>query len=435
VSEWYGSLPNGWETKRLKNFLSETKNTVGANSADYTLLSLTKLGIIIRNMDGGGKFPADFGTYKIVDPGQIIFCLFDVDETPRTVGLSNYKGMITGAYNVFNIKNITPKFLEYYFIAIDNVKGLRPLYTGLRKVVTIDKFLQMHIPLPPLPEQDQIVRYLDWKVSQINKLINAKKKEIELLKEQKQAVINNAVTKGGEGWKEMSLGKLGSFRKGHGGSRTDDDENGVACIRYGDIYRTSALILSKPITRINKNATPPYALIEKSEVLFALSGETKTEIGQAVVNNIDEITYTSGDVAIFKSNGYIHPKFLVYAIRCPYLVQQRASAAKGDIIVHISASALKSLKITMPVDYTEQKMIVYYLDKQSEIIDTAINNANRQIELLQEYRTRLISDVVTGKKDVRGIVVPEYETTEETVFAEIENDNENENEQTTEQED
>jgi len=114
-----------WQTRRLKTILKETKDTVGANSSDYQLLSLTKGGVIIRDLSTGkGKFPSDFGTYKIVRSGQIIICLFDIGETPRTVGLSNHNGMITGAYDVFHIENASPRFIEYYFLAIDDVKGI-----------------------------------------------------------------------------------------------------------------------------------------------------------------------------------------------------------------------------------------------------------------------------------------------------------------------
>ena len=80
---------------------------VGGECRKYPLLSLTKGGVILRDVESGkGKFPKDFESYKIVKPGNIIFCLFDVDETPRTVGLSKYEGMITGAYDIFQIKNI-----------------------------------------------------------------------------------------------------------------------------------------------------------------------------------------------------------------------------------------------------------------------------------------------------------------------------------------
>ena len=110
--------------------------------------------------------------------------------------------MITGAYDVFSIENANPRFIEHYFLAIDDIKGLKPYYTGLRKTVSMDKFLNITVPLPPRDEQDQIVRYLDWKVSRINKLINAKRRQIALLGEQKRAVVNHTLTRGGDTWRD-----------------------------------------------------------------------------------------------------------------------------------------------------------------------------------------------------------------------------------------
>lgn len=184
-----------WETRRLKTFVTESKETVGDKSAEHELLSLTKSGVIVRDVSSGkGKFPSDFSTYKIVKSGQIIFCLFDVDETPRTVGLSYNDGMITGAYDVFSINGIVPRFLECFFIAIDDVKGLKPLYTGLRKVVSIDKFLQVQIPTPPLEEQQNIIADLDRKCRSIDDLIEKISAEISLLGEYKTRLISDVVT-------------------------------------------------------------------------------------------------------------------------------------------------------------------------------------------------------------------------------------------------
>lgn len=184
-----------WSTRRLKTFLTESKEVVGEHFAEYDLLSLTKNGVIIRDVSSGkGKFPSDFGTYKVVHPGQIIFCLFDVDETPRTVGLSYNNGMITGAYDVFEVSGIEPKFLEYYFIAIDDIKGLKPLYTGLRKVVNKDRFLQMQIPLPLDAEQKDIVTYLDTRCANIEKITNKLNDEIALFTEYRIRIISDVVT-------------------------------------------------------------------------------------------------------------------------------------------------------------------------------------------------------------------------------------------------
>ena len=121
------------------------------------------------------------------------------------------------------------------------------------------------------------------------------------------------------------------------------------------------------------------------------------------------------------------PHFLVYALRCPYIVAQRASLAKGDIIVHISKGALRQLRVIVP-PIPEQKNIIADLDKQCSFIERAIEIQEQQITLLREYRTRLISDVVTGKMDVRDVEVPQYEAVDEVA----DNDPLNENEEGTE---
>ena len=191
---WLKKIPSNWDIERNKQFLHESKETVGDKSSEYTLLSLTLRGIVVRDLsDNKGKFPASFDTYKVVEPGDMAFCLFDVDETPRTVGLSNHRGMLTGAYDIFHVDGINAQYLYYYYLALDNVKALRPLYTGLRKTININTFLSQKMPVPPRAEQDQIVRFLDWKVSAINKLIGIRRKEIQELEEMKRSKIGAIV--------------------------------------------------------------------------------------------------------------------------------------------------------------------------------------------------------------------------------------------------
>lgn len=191
---WLNEIPANWDLLRNKQFLHESKDVVGDKSAEYTLLSLTLNGIIKRDLiEGKGKFPESFNKYKIVRPGDIAFCLFDIDETPRTVGLSDYCGMLTGAYNIFHISGINSQYLYYYYLALDNAKALRPLYTGLRKTISTNTFLSQKIPVPPRAEQDQIVRFLDWKISEINRLIGIKRSEIFSLEEIKRSRIAELV--------------------------------------------------------------------------------------------------------------------------------------------------------------------------------------------------------------------------------------------------
>ncbi|WP_270899231.1 restriction endonuclease subunit S [Bacteroides xylanisolvens] len=193
---WLPEVPEHWVMIRNKSMLQLTDEKVG-DRKDITLLSLTKQGVIIRDLsEGKGKFPKDFNTYLVVNPNNLVFCLFDVDETPRTVGLVRNYGMLTGAYTNFEVNEgiVIPEYIYNYYLQIDDMKGLRPYYTGLRKVVKTSTFLQLKMPVPPLEEQKQIVAYINDKTSKIDKLIVNINKEIEDIKEYKQRLISDVVT-------------------------------------------------------------------------------------------------------------------------------------------------------------------------------------------------------------------------------------------------
>lgn len=194
-NSWIGDIPQHWEIDRNKNFLVERKDTVGA-ATSFQLLSLTLGGIVVRDLEAGGKFPAEFNSYKKVYPNNLVFCLFDVDETPRTIGLSAYTGMITGAYDIFDAvpSSVIPKWVYYYYFSIDQRKALKPYYTGLRKVVRTSSFANIHIPIPPLEEQTEIVAYLDDKCAKIDAIVEKINIQIERLKELKRSLINEVVT-------------------------------------------------------------------------------------------------------------------------------------------------------------------------------------------------------------------------------------------------
>lgn len=194
-NDWIGDIPAHWRIERNKNLLIEHKDTVGDDKS-YQLLSLTLNGVIIRDMDAGGKFPAEFTTYKQVYPNNLIFCLFDMDETPRTIGLSSYKGMVTGAYDIFDAMTeyVIPEWVYYFYFAIYQRKALKPYYTGLRKVVKAQNFANIHIPVPPKDEQEQIVTYLDEKCGKIDAIIEKIGSKVERLKELKRSLINEVVT-------------------------------------------------------------------------------------------------------------------------------------------------------------------------------------------------------------------------------------------------
>ncbi len=189
--------PKHWELKRNKSFMSPTGYKVGENADQYTLLSLTTRGVIVRDIESGkGKFPKDFESYQVVNKDELIFCLFDIDETPRTVGLVDKEGMITGAYTALKVNEeyAIPEYVYYYYLCVDNIKALKPYYSGLRKTVRAEKFLQLYIPLPPIDEQRMIVAYIEDKCNKVDSLIDEFEAEIEYLKEYKQKLIADCVT-------------------------------------------------------------------------------------------------------------------------------------------------------------------------------------------------------------------------------------------------
>ncbi|MEQ8535346.1 MAG: restriction endonuclease subunit S, partial [Imperialibacter sp.] len=194
--DWLGEIPAHWEPLSNKYIFKQRKVQVGKRSKEYTLLSLTLQGIIRRDMENPqGKFPAEFDTYQEVREGDFVFCLFDVEETPRAVGLSRFDGMITGAYTVFeSAPEFDRKFLFYFYLNLDSGKRMKPMYIGLRNTIPKESILSFKTCVPPLPEQTRIADFLDKKTAQIDAAIAKKERLIELLKEHRQVMIHQAVT-------------------------------------------------------------------------------------------------------------------------------------------------------------------------------------------------------------------------------------------------
>lgn len=191
---WTPNIPLHWSLTRNKNVFSQRKEIVGEEHTQQTLLSLTTKGIIPRDIESGkGKFPSDFSTYQKVYKGDMVFCLFDIDETPRTVSLSNIDGMITGAYTVFKIKQ-SAEYLYYYYLSLDQKKALKPLYKGLRKTIPTEEFLRTKVPQPPLEEQEAIVKHIEESNNRIDKAISNAEHEIKLISEYQNRLIFDVIT-------------------------------------------------------------------------------------------------------------------------------------------------------------------------------------------------------------------------------------------------
>ena len=283
---------------------------------------------------------------------------------------------------------------------------------------------EIRVQLPPRSEQSAIVGFLDHADRRIQRYIRAKERLIELLEEQRQAIIHQAVTgqvdvrtgqpyptykdsgvgwlgEVPEHWEVRKLGQMGRFAKGSGGSKADESEDGVPCVRYGDLYTYHSFFINDSRGRVPaKMAESSYTPIHHGDVLFAGSGETLEEIGKSAVNLLTNSAYCGGDVIIFRPSIEVDPGFLGYATDCPLAIYQKACLGRGITVMHAYSSELKYMTVFLPT-LAEQSAVSLFLDRTTTAIDRAVARTTEEVGLIREHRTRLIADVVTGKLDVR----------------------------------
>jgi type I restriction enzyme S subunit len=398
---WLDEIPSGWSITKNKFVLREQKKVVDENWKEYKLLSLTKKGVIERDLENSkGKFPEFFNTYKVVNKNDLIFCLYDIQETPRTIGLSDLNGMITGSYNIFQT-NQNSKFVYYWFLMIDDVKGLKPYYTGMRNVVRNETFLSIKILLPPLQEQELIVKYLDDKTSIIDKLLSTKERKIELLKEQRTSLINEVITKGlnpsvkmkdsevdwigviPENWeiKKMKycLKLISDKRKVLKEDikiSPENVENGTGvCFNFYSDYTGEGMKFIKGDILLNK-----LRIYLKKILITENEGFSMGEM--IVLRTIDGVN-----------------KYYFYTLFNQGLIDLLNNQSTGVKLPRVSPETILNTKIIYP-PIKEQMEIVEYIDLHSKEIDNLIQLEHKKIEFLKEYRQSLISEVITGKMKV-----------------------------------
>ena len=421
--EWLGEVPEHWEVPRLGNLLRERGETNAKGEIQEVLSVLRDRGVIPYAEKGniGNKRSEDITRYKIVRPDDLVVNCMNV--IIGSVGLSRYTGCLSPVYYVLTRRSDRdhPGYLNAYFQTKPFQKSLVRIGYGIlahRMRIPMELLKCELFPRPPLPEQAAIVRYLDHVDRRVRRLLQAKRKLIALLTEQKQAIIHHAVTRGldpdvplkdsrvewlGEvpaHWEVSQLGRIGTFSKGNGGTKEDEVAEGVPCVRYGDLYTQHRFFVDEAKACVSRDRASDYTPIQYGDVLFAGSGETIEEIGKSAVSLLSRPACCGGDVILFRPSVAVDAKFLGLSTDCPQAAYQKSCMGRGITIMHIYGSELKYLSIALP-PLPEQAAIVEYLDQAIVDIDTAVARANREIELLEEYRTRLIADVVTGKLDVR----------------------------------
>ena len=402
-------IPSHWTMMRNRVFLRPKLVPVGQDANKYPLLSLTTKGIVFRDIESGkGKFPKDFDTYQTVEPNDIVFCLFDVDETPRTVGLSSLNGMLTGAYDTFSMSNVvSPQFINYYYTAVDDVKALRPYYSGLRKVVKKDKFMAISIPLPPIPEQNKIVAYLDKRITLIDNCKCQRERELQTLNELKQAEIASVVTRGlnpDVPMKDSGIPWIGQI-PAHWNMIRIKNLLVESKVKSTDGHEQS-LSLSKASGII------PYEEKENRTMQSeSLIGAKVVHPGDVVFNRFKARLFAisthngvvSSDYAVYKGKGRANLNYLVslFSTEMYRAAFDRKASGIGDGFSRLYTADLFAMYAIFP-PIEEQNAIVEYIESKTSKIDTMIEALKAEIDRLTEYKQRLISDVVTGQIDVRG---------------------------------
>ena len=411
--EWLGEVPSHWNLIPNKYIFKLRKNVVGKRSNEYDLLSLSLKGVIKRDMENPeGKFPAEFDTYQEVKEGDFIFCLFDVEETPRTVGLSSYRGMITGAYTIFETNNVDKKFIYYFYLNLDSDKRLKPLYKGLRNTISKETFFSFNTFIPPLSEQQKIAQFLDDKTAKIDQAVDLAEKQIALLKEHKQILIQNAVTRGlnpdvplkdsgvewigqvPEHWDVKKLKYLAKLSPSKS-EITCNHEESCSFIPMEKL-KLNTLILDE-IKQI-KNVYSAYTYFRDEDLLIAKVTPCFENKNFAIAKNlVNSIGFGSSEIYVLRAYNNLFNKFLFYRLQEQNFMEIAISKMSGTGgLKRVPSEFINNFQLALP-PLCEQQKIADYLDTQTAKIDQAIALKTAHIEKLKEYKSVLINDVVTGK--------------------------------------
>jgi type I restriction enzyme S subunit len=338
--------------------------------------------------------------------------------------------MLTGAYDIFHVDGINAQYLYYYYLALDNVKALRPLYTGLRKTININTFLSQKMPVPPRAEQDQIVRFLDWKVSAINKLIGIRRKEIQELEEMKRSKIG-AIVMGQSrmqqkksditwvdtipiNWEEKPLIQYAYERCIKNVGMVEDN---LLSLSYGkvidkDINTTDGLLPA---------SFEGYQIVEPGNIILRLTDlqndHKSLRTGLVTRRGIITSAYTC-----LETRDDILPEYLQLELHVADLCKVFYGMG-GGVRQSIGFKDIKRMIIAIP-PLSEQHEILDLIHDIDAPIDKQKEQYLKIINELEELKKVIISDVVTGKIDVQNVTVPEYEHVDDIADIDSEGDEE-----------
>ena len=418
--EWIGEIPEGWEVLAHKYIMHKEKSICEHYSGE-DVISLTLSGVVKRDLENpSGKMPTTFDGYQFVDPNDLLLCLFDIDVTPRCVGLVKDYGVTSPAYSRFKIHSgFCNAYYNYLLRFIDDEKVFVHLSKNLRSSLTESDFGAIKTIVPPKAEQQRIADYLDNRTFEIDTLLSEARSSIEEYKKLKQAVIMQAVTKGVRGEREMKdsgvdyigqipakwvLGKLRNVGDTQNGISKSSEffGKGFPFVSYSDVYKNYSLPFAvSGLVESTPEEQERYS-VKEGDIFFTRTSETIEEVGFSCVceKDIPNATFAGFLIRVRPFSDRLYTPYAKYYFRSAhlrfYLVKEMNLVTRASL----GQSLLKSMPVLLP-PLEEQKEIANYLDAKCAEIDRLIAKKEQLVKELENYKKSLIFEYVAGKKELR----------------------------------
>ena len=424
-TSWLGSLPAGWQRSRIKHVFHERDQRSGDGRG--VLLSLTRARGLLPQAEASNRIASveDLSNYKVCSPGNLV--MNRMQAWSGMFATSEFEGLVSPDYSVFfAIGTSDVRYFEHLFktpLLVDQfAQRSRGVGSGFNRLYTPD-FGAIPIPFPPIEDQSAIVRFLDHTDRRIRRYIRAKQKLIKLLEEQKQAIIHRAVTRGldaderlkpsgvtwlgdvPEHWLIRRLKHLVSPVSGvqmgpFGASLTklQDYDTGFKLFGQENTIRGDFTRGTRFLTESQFEELRRYELVPGDLVLTRKGSIGKCRmIPPAISKGIAD----SDTIRVRLNENSVSPRFIVALLHdAPYIQHQIHAVQRGAILGGLNTATIANLSIAVP-PLDEQERLLTYLCEETERFTIATTAIVREIRLLQEYRTRLVTDIVTGKLDVR----------------------------------
>ena len=429
--EWIGEIPSHWDESKIK-YESVVPVQYGINTSSDSYVEEGIRFIRTTDITDNGCLTNE-GVYLEEDLIEDIFktkmndLLISRSGTlGRTYLQKNEKEFTYGGYLVrFNFGDKTKSRFVFYYTKSMNFQDWLSLNTIQSTIGNVNgqKYSNLYISIPPNSEQKQIVSFLDHKTQKIDELIEKTEKKIELLKEKRTSLINHCVTKGlnpdvelkdsgvewiGEipsGWEVSKFNFYVQLRHGYQFRDYDFTDEGIRIIKITQLHKNGYLDISN-CSFIDYSRLGDFTdiVVRENDILMCLTGGT---IGKIIrVGKVNEPLLQNYRVGHFspKKRDKITDDYLFWLMSSDVINGQIFYEIRETGQPNIGMDDFGRMKICLP-PISEQTQIVGYIDEQTQKIDSTIEKESQRIGLLKEYRQSLISEVVTGKIDVREEVV------------------------------